>query len=814
MNAESNPDEPLYVQQLIEELHTRPNHTSSTTVVSAALLLLLGVQIIYWLDYPVLSMSELLWNSAVRATPSKVLSTLESAFLSKTSEQSNSETERSEPQNHAQKSESMKRLLGLSGDGILSKWQGARNDHTRNGFLLSKSSTSPPGLGNWDNSCYQNSVIQGLASLSSFSKFLHRPGLVENSRSTRAALWDIIQRLKNQDNLGSMFWTPAQLKSMSSWQQQDAQEYFSKLMDDVESEIVRAAEKEVEHVGLAAIETILHKSSDPSTPGADPVDEMRSPSADKKRSLNRLPDELQSLVARNPLEGLLAQRVGCLKCGFVEGLSLIPFNCLTLPLGTHWLYDIRSCLDEYTDLEPISGVDCAKCTLLQSKAQLEKLWNKCSNTDGQAPQSSASLATEALKASVKERLEAVNEALGNEDFSDTTIVKKCQISPRSKVSSTKTRQAVIARAPGSLAIHINRSVFDETTGMLSKNYADVRFPLRFDLKPWCLGGGDDGKTWNTNPAESMLRRELDDKGTMKGSRYELRAALTHYGLHENGHYVCYRRHEASAKSPGEIPAGDPNPWWRFSDEDVSPVSEDNLLTQGDVFMLFYERIDDPLPSTPIHNGTSMSIEQPASEVEEASIQNTTDQALPVHVQSDEPPPTPSTAMENAKAHGEEEEVNSGGDTCQQLPSDRITKYQDTDADISMKETATASSLPDEALDHSPAPEPVSEPQDSQQRSSDASYSSTPEVSQETTAEAAVLGPTSPSDTGAEEPSSSSPIQETASSPPNHAKTPSQSDLRNIPYVLRAPTPRSRRVSVSKGKNGMDQVSSSSMVTAN
>ncbi|KAI4204525.1 MAG: hypothetical protein LQ350_001075 [Teloschistes chrysophthalmus] len=812
MNAESNPDGPFNIQQLIEELHTRPNHTSSTTAVSAVLLLLLGVQIVYWLDYPVLSMSEILWNSAVRATPSKVLSTLESAFLSKTSEQANSQTERSESQTHAQKSESMRRLLGLGGNGILSKLQGARNDHTSNGFLLSKSSTSPPGLGNWDNSCYQNSVIQGLASLSSFPVFLHRPGLVENSRSTRAALWDIIQRLKNQDNLGSMFWTPAQLKSMSSWQQQDAQEYFSKLMDDVERDIMQAADKEVEHVGLAAVETILHKPSDPSTPGANPVEEMQSPSADRKRSLNRLPDELQSIVARNPLEGLLAQRVGCLKCGFVEGLSLIPFNCLTLPLGKHWLYDIRSCLDEYTDLEPISGVDCAKCTLLQSKAQLKKLWEQCSDTDGQALQSSV---TEALKASVKERLQAVNEALENEDFSENTIVKKCQISPRSKVSSTKTRQAVIARAPGSLAIHINRSVFDETTGMLSKNYADVRFPLRFDLKPWCLGGEDDGETWNTNPAESMLPGESGDEGPMKGSRYELRAALTHYGRHENGHYVCYRRHEASAKSPDEKPPSDPSPWWRFSDEDVSPVSEENVLAQGDVFMLFYERIDDPLPSSPIHNGTSISTEQPAPEVEEAGIQNATDQDLPVEVQIDERPPTPSAVMENAKAHDEEEEVKSEGETCQQLPSDQTVKYQDTNADITEKEPATASSLPDETLDHPRAHEPISESKDTQQQTSDPSHANTPEVAPETTTEAAILGPVPPSDACAEEPPSSSPLQEPGVSLPNQPKTPSQSDLRNIPHILRTPTPRSGRGSVSRGKNGMGQVSSSSsMVTAN
>ncbi|KAI4251480.1 MAG: hypothetical protein LQ352_004824 [Teloschistes flavicans] len=795
MNPASNQDGPLYLQQLLEELHARANHTSSTTALSAVLLVLLGYQILYWLDYPVLPMSELIWNSAVRATPSKLLYTLESAFLPKPSEQANPATEQSDSQKHAQKSEAIRRLLGWNGNGILSKWQGARSDHTTNSFPSSKFNTSPPGLGNWDNSCYQNSVIQGLASLSSFSEFLHRPDMSGNSQSTRAALGGIIQRLKDQANLGSMFWTPAQLKSMSSWQQQDAQEYFSKLMDDVEREVVQAAEKEVDHAGLAAVETLLRKPSDPSIPRADPVEEIQSSSAARNRSLSRLPDELQSIVARNPLEGLLAQRVGCLKCGFVEGLSLIPFNCLTLPLGRHWLYDIRSCLDEYTDLEPISGVDCAKCTILQSKTQLEKIWDQFSNTDGQALQSSAPLVTEVLKASVKERLQAVNEALEIEDFSENTIVKKCQISPKSKVSSTKTRQAVIARAPRSLAIHINRSVFDETTGMLSKNYADVRFPLRFDLKPWCLGGGDDGETWNTNPAESMLRQELDDEGILEGSRYELRAALTHYGRHENGHYVCYRRHEASAKSPGETPEGDPSPWWRFSDEDVSPVDEANVLAQGDVFMLFYERIDDPLPSTPIHIGTS--IEQPIPEIEEARIQNAIDQDPPVQAQSNEQAPTPVAAMEIAKDH-DKEEASSGVEIFQHLPPDQHVKYPGTDGDIRAMGSAIASSLPDKTFDRSPAHEPISETQGSEQGSYDPSYVNTIEVARES-ATRTMIGLLSPSDTCAEDPSSS-PAQETEASPLNHPISSSQSDLRNIPHNLPTPTPRSGRGSMSRGKN--------------
>ncbi|KAL8903698.1 MAG: hypothetical protein Q9207_003767 [Kuettlingeria erythrocarpa] len=602
---------PLYFQRIAEELHSHSQTiNTSTNVISAFFFLVLAYQLVYWLDYPVAPMSELIWNSVIQATPSKILSALESALLPTPAKSASDDAQTPRSITHAQKSDTMRRVLGLDGTGILSKLQSAKTLPAVNTLLQATFKGTPPGLGNWDNSCYQNSVIQGLTSLPSFADFLRQSDISRPSRSTRGALRGIIDQLNDESNLGAMFWTPSELKSMSSWQQQDAQEYFSKLMDEVEKDTAQDSRQEVTHWGLAAIRDLSPDPSGSLAAGVEIVDAKATITSSKRTPLSKLPDELQTIVARNPLEGLLAQRVGCLKCGFVEGLSLIPFNCLTLPLGKHWLYDLRSCLDEYTALEPISGVDCAKCTLLQAKTQLEKLRNQFSEEPARQLQASAPLVTDALKTSVDDRLRAVDEALENKDFSDNTILKKCQIPQKSKVSSTKTRQAVIARAPKSLAIHINRSVFDETTGMLSKNYADVRFPLRFSLASWCLGGRlrRDGKVeeneqWHINPSESMLSQDLEEDEIAGSTTYELRAALTHYGRHENGHYICYRRHRTNAKLDDKVPESNDTSWWRFSDEDVSAVSEEDVLAQGGVFMLFYERVDDPSPTSVHSNPT-------------------------------------------------------------------------------------------------------------------------------------------------------------------------------------------------------------------
>ncbi|KAI4147131.1 MAG: hypothetical protein L6R39_003227 [Caloplaca ligustica] len=798
MTAANDDTGPLYVQRIAEELHSRSRNTNaSTNLISAVLILVLTYQIVYWLDYPLLPMSELLWNSAVYATPSRVITALESVLRPSTAEEARSDADQSKSVTHAQKSETMRRVLGLDGTGMLGKFQKAKSLPAVNTLFQSRSKGSPPGLGNWDNSCYQNSVIQGLASLPSFSAFLRQSGPANPSKSTTAALEGIIEKLKEPSSLGAMFWTPAQLKSMSSWQQQDAQEYFSKLMDEVDKENALDGKRAIGHAGLAAIRDLSPDLAKAPIAEIEETAEEQAPIRRQPPALSQLPDEIQSIAARNPLEGLLAQRVGCLRCGYVEGLSLIPFNCLTLPLGKHSLYDIRGCLDEYTALEPINGVDCAKCTLLQSKTQLEKLRNQFSEEPARELQASAPLVSEALKASVEERLAAVNEALHAKDFSDNTIHKKCQIPQKSKVSSTKTRQAVIARAPKSLAIHINRSVFDEMTGMLSKNHADVRFPLRFSLASWCLGGrtrageGEDGtEHWNTNPSESMLPSDVDDEERPGSNVYELRAALTHYGRHENGHYICYRRHEAGPPIEGEPSKSKDAAWWRFSDEDVSAVSEENVLAQGGVFMLLYERTDEPSPSSdvpPIEAAPAISNDKKVSPPNDADLADTE-----LHSHKTASPATDEVQCEdNNKAYSD-------------VPSTPENPLPEVHTDQPSKEP----------IHEPPPPNPILSPEPpSQHESTDLPAYSAPQTahSYTTNPNASFIPPpptattSPPSD---DEPSSSVENTEHPSSPPPPAPPEAppkrESGGRSFSHSMRTATPRS----------GMGSVSSSSMVTAN
>lgn len=514
---------------------------------------LYGVHLVVkYFDVPILAPQEVFWNALVYVLPTRLL--LDAArrrelhangMLSQT---------------HAAKSDALRRMLGLGGTTAIS--HPPTGDGLSMSSVMRRASTSilrvrnpaitsdaPAGLGNWDNSCYQNSVLQALTSLGSLRDWLHSSPLTpeDDKPTTNASLQEVIGKLRDLRNNGRHIWTPAKLKNMSSWQQQDAQEYFSKIMDELDKEVAKTAAANEMKPGL---ETLLEESEQGKT----------------EKQTNKAPDmedNVQQTARQNPLEGLVAQRVRCTSCGFSEGYSMIPFNCLTVPLGSKAEYELVECLDEYTKSEDIEGVECRSCTLRHHQDRLHHL----------------KLPPE-LRGQIAERIQAIEQALADDDFSDKTLKQDCQIPAKAYISSTKSKEAIIGRAPCALVVHVNRSVFDGYTGMQRKNYAQVRYPLVLDLRKWMLSEGN-------TPA-----------------RYRLSAVIQHYGRHENGHYICYRRHPRTQAAEKVDEHADTltqeydaskERWWRLSDEDVSEVSEAEALNQGGVFMLFYERLPEPLP---------------------------------------------------------------------------------------------------------------------------------------------------------------------------------------------------------------------------
>ncbi|PNS19337.1 hypothetical protein CAC42_2514 [Sphaceloma murrayae] len=469
----------------------------------------------------------------------------------------------------ARKSEVMRHILRLDTTPQITRGlQGFQSNQKP----LSVKSDKPPGLGNWDNSCYQNSILQGLSALPSFAQFLANASsaIANNAISTTGSLHELTRDLTELSNNGKRIWTPAKLKSMSSWQQQDAQEYFSRILDDVEKDLKRAVKQRSTNGGLRDMS--VHEAGIVTDQG--------------KTSKPRY---------ENPLEGLLAQRVACVSCGHSEGLTLLPFNCLTLSLGGTPTSSLESLLDDYTKVEDIEGVECLKCTFIRQEQRLESLLGPSGMT---LPAN--------VRQQIEERQQLVRNTIADENFTDQAV-KECAITKEARVSSTKTKQVVLARSPTSLAVHVNRSIFDEMTGALRKNMAFVAYPKYLSLGPWLLGRPDGAKSeaievW---PSDAKLSLVSQHHGLPSKSPadYVLRAVVNHYGRHENGHYVCYRQHRAILDSNDSACAMNERKekttqWWRLSDDDVTQATEEEVLNQSGVFMLFYEKLSQTEGNTP------------------------------------------------------------------------------------------------------------------------------------------------------------------------------------------------------------------------
>ncbi|TLS26939.1 hypothetical protein PpBr36_04511 [Pyricularia pennisetigena] len=656
-------------------------------ILSLAILL---VSILYTASISLPSFARILWNGLVTVTPARLIFAVDGWINPPLFPRPEMLSPAAQPSSHAAKSEALRRILGVDSGatGLLAsvsqvgrRMPGFGGGGIGGGPLKKTQVAQPAGLGNISNSCYQNSILQGLAALKPLPAYLNIPTNSRGSDSRdspekgpAATLRDLIAQLNDADNNGRTLWTPAVLKNMSTWTQQDASEYYHKLLDEVDEEITKAAQSMQKTPGLESLEPSPSPGKAPSDDGSAASLHSEDSGYHSLSSASKISVAgSETLAPRNPLLGLQAQRVACVSCGWSEGLSMIPFNSITLSLGMgNQNHDLYERLDAYTSIESIPGVECGKCTLLKAQRLINTLIERSragGKEPGDIPEAYA-------------RIAAINEALEEDDFDEKTISERCKISQ--KVNSMKTKQLVIARAPQSLAIHMNRSVFDERTGQQYKNFSPVRFPAILDLGPWCLGsaegsaadvkqdlkvssqekscqnepgtsssseGDGDFERWLLDPKKSMVAGD-GQPSRIVGPIYELRAVVTHQGRHENGHYICYRKHPRPRRDPdsgkrdasappnlspdgegiddtcsdrkaapaqandqsslsnletltgnadvaqngtpdddrGEDDAG----WWRLSDQNVARVSEEVVMAQGGVFMLFYDCVD-PIP---------------------------------------------------------------------------------------------------------------------------------------------------------------------------------------------------------------------------
>ncbi|KAF8967428.1 hypothetical protein BDZ97DRAFT_1916718 [Flammula alnicola] len=472
-----------------------------------------------------------------------------------------------------------------------------------------------PGLVNISGTyCFMNSTLQAMASLSYLQphidaihskavaldvptpvidalqelfKNLNTPKSTYNSLRPHGIISALSNPQPPTPNSKGTFHPSTSSSLFNSREHQDAQELFQLVSECIKNEMGAVDREGLRDRGIAGV---LDLEKPPAVAPREKSDLMNEDGSVMPRSMN----------SKSVFDGLTANRRSCVVCGYTEAVMHFGFDNwqLAVPrLATSCR--LEDCLEDYTRLEILKDCICRKCSVLATHRRL--LQELKILEDAIAPPSAAastsastvfSSTSPAASSSsmpssspskskpsnskkkrykeVKRMEQRVKTALAEGRIEDESLLEGVRL--ERVVSPASTKQAMIARPPPVLALHLNRSV--HYGQYATKNNIKVYFPEVLDLTPYTTSGslstiptnsistpspppttsqpvliqssGSSTISSAASATSSQPRRsttptpETYAPGAQR-TIYRLAAVVCHYGQHSFGHYICYRR---------------------------------------------------------------------------------------------------------------------------------------------------------------------------------------------------------------------------------------------------------------------------------
>ncbi|XP_054467059.1 ubiquitin carboxyl-terminal hydrolase 30 isoform X1 [Anoplopoma fimbria] len=435
-----------------------------------------------------------------------------------------------------------------------------------------------PGLLNIGNTCFLNSLLQGLAACPSFIRWLEMfsgSSMIQSCKDNQLSttLLQLLNALSSDqpgeedvldagcllDVLRLYRW------HISSFEEQDAHELFHVLTSSLEEE--RNHQPKVAHLfDMQSLESI-------------PDQDEKSMICRSRAPLHPIPSPWKS---QHPFHGRLTSNMSCKRCEQQSPVRYDSFESLSLSIPLpQWGRPISldQCLQHFISSETIKEVECQNCTKLQQG----------NTVNGQVLESQRTTFVKQLKLGKLPQCLCIHLQRLTWSSEGTPIKRQEHVQFTEHLSMDRYKHNAATHRSQRIRC-VQNPIKAENSDSMEKPSANGTETEQRHNNNRPFSNGTCSSVFLQSPGVNpQLGLTYDFRPTEY--LFQLNAVLVHHGDMHSGHFVTYRRSPSSPRTSSPISSQ----WLWVSDDSVRKASQHEVLSSN-AYMLFYERVRRPNPA--------------------------------------------------------------------------------------------------------------------------------------------------------------------------------------------------------------------------